>query len=71
MAPAPLTPVLSPPPGKPADFVDPDTLWKWNVLCQTACLSLSGTMFMLRTYVRWWVKRVWILEDCMLLRRGT
>ncbi|MCJ1475671.1 hypothetical protein MMC13_004334 [Lambiella insularis] len=41
----------------------PNDIWEWNVLCQTICLSIPGLMFILRTYVRVWIKRVWILED--------
>lgn len=55
---------LNAPPGEMTDFEAPDPLWKWNVLGQTACLSIPGIMFVLRVYIRLWVKRVWILEDC-------
>ena len=38
-------------------------LWKWNVLCTTLCLSVPGTLCVLRVYIRAWIKRAWILED--------
>ena len=62
--PTPTSAALAPPPGAETNFNDPDTLWKWNVLCQTAIMVIVGIMFFLRTYVRMWVKRSWILEDC-------
>ena len=62
-----LTPALNPPTGYKTDFNAPNDLWNWNVLCQTLCLSIPGIMFVLRVYVRLWIKRVWILEDCKFL----
>ena len=52
------------PPATVTDYRDTDTLWKWNVLCQSVVMVTVGILFLLRTYVRLWVKRSWILEDC-------
>ena len=60
------TPALPSPPGMTFDPQDPraSVLWKWNVICQTGCLFFPTILFILRIYVRAWVNRVWILEDC-------
>lgn len=68
VTPSPLpSPALAPPPGQTSNFGSADVLWKWNVLCQTACLLFPGIAVILRTYIRIWVKRVWVLEDCRYL----
>lgn len=58
------TPALSPPLGETSNFINPESLSKWITLCVTICLSVTGIVFLLRTYVRIVVKRKWILEDC-------
>ncbi|MCJ1423886.1 hypothetical protein MMC29_001771 [Sticta canariensis] len=65
MASAQPTPALPPPPGQTSNFVNPDSLSKWTILCVTVCLSVTGIVFVLRTYVRVVAKRTWILEDYM------
>ena len=65
MASATSSAVIPAPSGEVTDFDAPNELWKWNVLCQAMSLGVPGIMFLLRLYVRIWVKRVWILEDCM------
>ncbi|MCJ1268849.1 hypothetical protein MMC22_008737 [Lobaria immixta] len=64
MASPKLVPALPPPPGQTSNFVDPDSLYKWNVLCVTMCLVFTTLVFVPRTYVRLAIKREWILEDC-------
>jgi hypothetical protein len=64
LLPPPPPPALAPPAGQATDYAAPDDLWQWNILCQAMCMGIPGIMFLLRTYVRAWVKRVWILEDC-------
>lgn len=59
-----LTPALPPPPGEVSNFVNPESLWKWNLLTTTLCLFLVTIAFVLRIYVRLRVKREWLLEDC-------
>ncbi|MCJ1357489.1 MAG: hypothetical protein MMC33_007485 [Icmadophila ericetorum] len=56
-------PALAPPSGETADFGEPNPLWRWNVLTQCVCTAVPGICFILRTYVRAWIKRSWILED--------
>lgn len=60
------TPALPPPPGETSNFVHPESMSKWNTICVTASLAVTGTIFVLRTYVRIFIKREWILEDCKL-----
>ena len=55
------------PSGESTDFNAPNELWQWNILCQSLCLGIPGILWMLRLYVRVWIKRVWIFEDCMRL----
>lgn len=55
---------LPPPPGEASNFVNPESLSKSIILCVTLCLSVTGIALILRTYVRIFIKRVWILEDC-------
>jgi hypothetical protein len=59
-----LTPALPPPPGQVSNYVNPDSLWKWNVLTTTLCLFFVTVAFALRTYVRGIIKRDWLFEDC-------
>lgn len=66
----PPTPAIPPPPGQQSDFTAPNELWKWNVLCQSLCLGIPGIMFLLRVYVRAWLKKTWILEDCESIGTG-
>jgi hypothetical protein len=63
-----VTPAIAPPPGVLPNFVDPDTLWRWDVLCMTVCLFFTTVPFVLRCYVRMFIKREWVLEDCEYFR---
>lgn len=63
-APPAPSPALPPPSGQTSNFVDPESLWKWDVVAVTTCLFITTIVFSLRTYVRLGVKREWILEDC-------
>lgn len=51
------------PSGQVSDFSGPNQLWQWNILSQVLCLGIPGIMFLMRVYVRYWIKREWILED--------
>ena len=64
----PQTPsaAIPPPAGEVSNFDAGSELWRWNIVCQTLCLGITGIMWVMRLYVRIWVKRSWILEDCML-----
>ena len=61
------TPALPPPSGQTSNFVNPESLLKWCVLCVSVCLAVTTLVFFLRMYVRVAVKREWILEDCKFL----
>jgi len=58
-------PAISPPAGHVAFGKNDDTLWRWNVLCVTVCLTITTLLFILRFYVRAFVKREWFWEDYM------
>lgn len=60
-----LIPALPPPPGQVSNFVNPESLWKWNVMTTTLCLFFVTVTFALRTYARLCVRREWLLEDYM------
>jgi hypothetical protein len=59
-----LTPALPPPPGQVSNFVNPESLWKWNIVTTTLCLFFVTLSFVLRSYVRAFIKREWRVEDC-------
>jgi len=46
------TGVVPPPPGVLADFNAPNTLRKWNILCQAVCLSTSSIAVGMRLYTK-------------------
>ena len=58
-------PALRPPPGQVSNFINPQSLMRWSILCVVLCLFVATTLLALRTYVRLAIKRQWILEDCM------
>lgn len=55
---------LPPPPGQVSNLIDPKSLATWNLVCVLVCLITTTTVLFLRSYVRLWMKREWILEDC-------
>lgn len=59
-----FVPAIAPPKGQFPNPVQPETLSKWNTLCVSVCLLTTTIAFALRAYVRVYVKRQWILEDC-------
>lgn len=61
------TPALPPPPGETSNFADPITLLKGYILCISICLSVTTIVFSLRVWVRIFVLKQWVLEDCMFL----
>ena len=65
MSNASYKPAALPPPGAVSDFNAPDTLWKWNVLCQIMCLSITTILVPLRMYTKSMVMRRVGWEDCM------
>ena len=60
------TPALHPPPGMTSNLLNPESLWKWDVLCVTICLFFTTVPFVLRTYTRIFIKKIWIFEDCKI-----
>ena len=59
-----LVSALQPPAGVTPNFANPHSLAKWDILCVSLCLALTSIVFSLRTYVRLYIKRQWVLEDC-------
>ena len=64
MAASAPTPAILPPPGQQTDYSAPNELAFWNSLTQGLALGITGILWFMRLYVRIWVKRAWILEDC-------
>lgn len=59
------TPALPPPPGKTSNFNDPATLNGAMNIAMGIAIPLTTICFLLRTYVRIWIKEhKWICEDC-------
>jgi len=62
-----IRPAVDPPPGEQSDWGHPNILFQYNVVAQTVCMVVAGTLFFLRCYVRLGFSRMpkqWILEDC-------
>lgn len=59
-----LVSALPPPPGQTSNFDNPESLAKWNVVCVAVCLSITTTLFALRTYARMVIIKERLLEDC-------
>lgn len=55
---------LPAPPGQVSNLINPKSFASWNLVCVAICLVTTTTVFLLRSYVRLWIKRQWILEDC-------
>lgn len=62
-------PAVPPPPGQVSDFNAPNTLQKWNVLCQVVCLVASSVVVALRLYTKLRIVDTMRLglEDCKSL----
>lgn len=60
------TPALKPPDGQTSNFDNPQSLLKWDAVAVSVCLSITTILFLLRVYVRAWIKKTWVLEDCKL-----
>ena len=46
-------PVLDPPPGVVANLQNPYSLQKYDILCQTICLTIVTTLLCIRLYTKW------------------
>ena len=60
---------LPPPPGQVSNLIDPKSLKNWDTVCVVVCLFTTTTVVLLRSYVRLWIKREWIIEDCEYIPR--
>lgn len=54
---------LPPPDGQASNFDHPESLRKWNAVTVAVCLSIVTVLFVLRFYVRLFLKREWVFED--------
>jgi hypothetical protein len=68
-----FTPALKPPPGILPDPDHPASLAHLASITIAICIPLVTVFFLLRSYVRFWVKQLFTLEDvlCILLWAGT
>lgn len=57
-------PALPPPAGETSNFKHPETLTGKMYISMGVAISLTTIFFFFRTYVRIWIKRQWIIEDC-------
>lgn len=62
---------LPPPPGQASNLTNPTSFADWDLVCVVICLVTTTTVLILRSYVRLWIKRQWILEDCEYLIHAT
>lgn len=60
-----FTPALTPPPGTTSKFEHPETLKRPMNIAMGVAIPLITIFFFTRAYVRIWIKRQWISEDCM------
>lgn len=56
-------PAMAPPHGETSDFSHPKSLLRWDVVAISICLSVTTILFLLRVYVRVFIKREWVFED--------
>ncbi|KAI0530317.1 hypothetical protein GGR58DRAFT_493819 [Xylaria digitata] len=61
------TPALPPPPGVTSNFVNPETLDHELKIGAGVVVPLTTIFVFLRVYVRFWMKKLWALEDWFLL----
>ena len=68
-----FTPALKPPPGVYSNPNHPASLAHLATITVAICIPLVTIFFALRSYVRFWVKRLFTFEDvlCVLLWSGT
>lgn len=56
-------PAIEAPPGHTA-FENRNTLWVWHLVTSQVCIVFVIAAIITRTYARWFVRRIWVLEDC-------
>lgn len=57
-------PALPPPAGETSNFEHPATLTGQMHIAMGVAIPLTTIFFFFRAYVRIWIKRQWIVEDC-------
>ncbi|ROW04910.1 hypothetical protein VPNG_07044 [Cytospora leucostoma] len=62
-----LSPALPPPPGTTPNPQHPATLKESMNIAMAVAIPLTTIFFLLRTFVRIWIKRQWICEDWLAL----
>lgn len=60
-----FTPALKPPPGVTSHPEHPASLAHYSHLTTAICVPFITIFFLLRTYVRVFIKRIWIFEDVL------
>lgn len=61
---ASFTPAIPPPPGVNSNPENPTSLAYYSHLTTAICVPIVTVLYFLRTYVRVFIKKTWILEDC-------
>ncbi|KAL2290790.1 hypothetical protein FJTKL_14766 [Diaporthe vaccinii] len=61
------TPALMPPPGTTSNFDGPETSERAMTIAISVVIPLTTICFLLRIYVRIWIRRQWICEDWLVL----
>ena len=61
-----FVPAIEPPPGIESNPENPASLARYAHVTTAVCLPIITAFFLLRTYVRVYIKRTWIFEDCEL-----
>lgn len=57
-------PAMPAPKDEVSDFSHPDSLLRWDIVAVAVCLSITTILFLLRVYVRGFIKREWVFDDC-------
>ena len=60
-------PALDAPPGATTDFVNPPSLQKYDVLCQSICLAVTTLLILVRVYTKFRILKSPGWDDCELL----
>ncbi|RYO48717.1 hypothetical protein AA0116_g12553 [Alternaria tenuissima] len=60
-----FVPAIEPPPGITSNPTNPASLARYTHITTAVCLPIITAFFLLRTYVRVFIKRTWIFEDLL------
>jgi hypothetical protein len=58
------TPALPPPPGVTSNFDSPESLSQQLRIGTGIVVPITTIFVFLRIYVRIWIRKAWVLEDC-------